>query len=774
MKGSPTTSEPLARALAKIALELQKAHSSDTVLRAAAAGLAELGVSLAVMGVEGDNSWIRFIDMGPNSPLSLINQTAPVGKAAPIFDGSPLQQALKERRAVYTEDGGKWSVAFWQSSLPNDAKKVEAFENHPSFSRCILAPVFVRGEPWGGLVLMSPSLELSDLATWSLFSSQFASAVEVADTIDRLEKRNRELEAIRVLASAGPAEHFDSLVSELLATAARTISCDGAVLYRIDHEGRELHMVGLPFGYEGPLVEEFRKLKAPSAPGWAGVEAQAFDLKTSPFGTSVAKSGFKQLLGVPLNLSQQLLGMVIMARREDRPFTTDELRTAELLGGQVSTQVQRAQLLEDTSRRVRHLTALNELAKVGTGAVQLESVIARVLEQMQRALACDWVLLHFLVGDRLVLAGQHALENPDGARWWGSSGEYVRFDESSLVGRAAVLRSTQVARGGESPFLSTPAVEEKNLTFMVSTPLVVGGRLLGTLSAARRSEELFTEEDINLAQSLSAHFAIVVDQVRLVEDLRNSYDALAATQAEMVRRERLVALGEVAAVMAHEVRNPLGAIFNALASLKRVMKPEGQGAFLLEILQEEADRLNRIVGDLLDLARPFEAQLRPVNAIPLVTGAIDAAMAHDDTTPHVKVRAELDTNLEPFPLDAQLMRQALLNLLLNAVQAMPMGGTITVRVQGVVTNGTRSLKLEIEDQGIGLPVEVQRKIFQPFFTTKAKGTGLGLAVVKRIVDAHHGDIRVSSAPEKGTVFTLTIPEKSLAADDVVSTPSPTP
>jgi signal transduction histidine kinase len=765
VSSQPLVPEQLVVSLVEIALELQRARSIDAVIRSAARGLSELGVHLAVMGVEGESSWIRFVDMGVDSPLNIINQTAPVGKSGPLLVGSPLDIALAERRAVYTEDAGKWSAAFWKGSLPQEADKVEAFKSHPMLSRCIIAPVFVRNERWGALVLISERLSLSDLPTWGLFSSQFSSAVEVADTIERLERRNRELEAIRVLVTAGPLERFDALVADLLATAARAISCDGAVLYRLDAERKDLVMVGLPFGYEGPLVERFRRLKPPAQAGWAGSQAKTFDVAGFPFANDAGVTGFKQFVAVPLNISGQLLGVVILARRLDRPFAPDEVHTAEVLGEQVSTQVQRAQLLEEASRRVRHLTALNELAKAGTGAVELGSVIHRVLEQLQTALASDSVTLHFLTGNRLELAGNQVRSEPTGAQWWGNSSEYIPFDETSLVGLAAVRGTAQLASAADAPALSAAEAKERGLKFMMSTPLVVGGRLLGTLSAARRSDDPFTEEDVTLAQSLAAHFAIIVDQVRLVEDLRNSYDALAATQAEMVRRERLVALGEVAAVMAHEVRNPLGAIFNALASLKRAVKPEGEGAFLLEILQEEADRLDRIVGDLLDLARPFEAQLRPVQVATLMAGAIDAALAHADTLPHVKVVTEFASEIEPFLLDAQLMRQALLNLLLNAVQAMPQGGTITVRVAEEASGGARTLKLDIEDQGVGVPVEVRRKMFQPFFTTKAKGTGLGLAVVKRIVDAHHGDIRVASAPGKGSVFMLIIPENPIIDEE---------
>ena len=202
----------------------------------------------------------------------------------------------------------------------------------------------------------------------------------------------------------------------------------------------------------------------------------------------------------------------------------------------------------------------------------------------------------------------------------------------------------------------------------------------------------------------------------------------------------MAALGELSASIAHEVRNPLGVIFNSVGSLKRLLKPEGDVALLLNIIGEEAERLNGMVGDLLDYSRPLQPALQPLPLRPLLEEAMEAARkqigsAAEQVKSSLRVTAEAAT----VRADGRLLRQALLNLFLNAYQAMPRGGHLEVRA--AASGG--AIEITIRDSGPGIPADAREKVFQPFFTTKATGTGLGLAVVRRIVEGHGGSVEVA-------------------------------
>jgi signal transduction histidine kinase len=180
-----------------------------------------------------------------------------------------------------------------------------------------------------------------------------------------------------------------------------------------------------------------------------------------------------------------------------------------------------------------------------------------------------------------------------------------------------------------------------------------------------------------------------------------------------------------------------------------MLQPSGDPKMLLDIIGEEADRLNRIVGDLLAFARPAPAALRPE---PL-DRVIDDAAHSAGIDPRISVEREVAPDLPAVPMDAHLLRQALLNLLTNAVQAMPTGGTLSIaaRLDG------DWVRVDVSDTGGGIPEELRGRIFEPFYTTRPTGTGLGLAVVKRILDDHGATIRIEPGDPVGTRFVVRLP-----------------
>lgn len=245
-------------------------------------------------------------------------------------------------------------------------------------------------------------------------------------------------------------------------------------------------------------------------------------------------------------------------------------------------------------------------------------------------------------------------------------------------------------------------------------------------------------------------YALAVADER-TEELKDSMRELGEAQEQLVRSERLAAIGQLASTIGHELRNPLGVISNAVYLLRGDLGPNPTDAASrhLSTAEREVSAATVIVSDLLEFARQRDPVRTDVDAVALVDEALTVLPPPSGIT--------VVRNLPQPPVllaaDRDMLRQVLLNLIGNAYQAMIDGGTVTV---GLTTDGAQ-LHMSVTDTGIGMAPDVSRRVFEPFYTTKARGVGLGLAVSRRIVDAHGGDIAVVSAPGEGTTFTVSLP-----------------
>lgn len=228
---------------------------------------------------------------------------------------------------------------------------------------------------------------------------------------------------------------------------------------------------------------------------------------------------------------------------------------------------------------------------------------------------------------------------------------------------------------------------------------------------------------------------------------------VAALQAEVAQQERLAALGTLAAGVAHEIRNPLSSIKGFATYFRNKFESGSRDYELAGVMIGEVDRLNRVVSELLELTRPAEPRLADTDPCGLLRHAVK--LVEDDCRSRGITVLTRCADAGMVPMDADRVLQALLNLLLNAIQAMPDGGTLTVSAQPVRDR----LELRVADTGQGIPPEDQDRIFDPYFTTKNQGTGLGLATVRTIAEAHGGRVRVASEPGSGTEVTLELPRK---------------
>jgi two-component system sensor histidine kinase HydH len=258
---------------------------------------------------------------------------------------------------------------------------------------------------------------------------------------------------------------------------------------------------------------------------------------------------------------------------------------------------------------------------------------------------------------------------------------------------------------------------------------------------------------------------IILAYSEVTEKLQQSHDQLKRNVAELraelseknrqlERKNRLEALGEMAAGMAHEIRNPLGGIQLYASLLAGDLQDRPASLELVKKIAGGVKRLETVVSQVLQFTREIRIDPKPADVSAILQNALDMARPKiDERGIHLQLHGEpLVANV-----DEHLFGQALLNLLLNAVEAMPPQGTLSISYHGAEsTEGAAQFRLIIRDTGPGIPSDILDRIFNPFFTTKDNGTGLGLAIVHRIVDAHNGAITASNPPDGGAQFEIRI------------------
>ncbi|TFG38249.1 MAG: PAS domain S-box protein [Syntrophobacterales bacterium] len=222
---------------------------------------------------------------------------------------------------------------------------------------------------------------------------------------------------------------------------------------------------------------------------------------------------------------------------------------------------------------------------------------------------------------------------------------------------------------------------------------------------------------------------------------------------EVERSQRLASLGRLAAGIAHEIRNPLSSIKGFATYFRQRYKDIPEDKETAEIMVQEVDRLNRVIGELLEFARPMDMQLRKVASKDLMQSSVKMIEAQAREK-NIEIKTNISPEIDEVLLDPDRINQVLLNLYLNAIQAMDEGGVLGV---DLFRDGLKEVKIVISDTGNGILRKDLGKIFDPYYTTKPSGTGLGLAIVHRIIEGHKGNIKVESKPGEGTRITIVLP-----------------
>ena len=322
-----------------------------------------------------------------------------------------------------------------------------------------------------------------------------------------------------------------------------------------------------------------------------------------------------------------------------------------------------------------------------------------------------------------------------------------------------------VAEHGEAVLVPDVAKEPRYCMLIegmqseLAAPMVGGQSIIGAINIESRKLAAFTPSDEELLITLASHAARVWENAMLYQmaqqrnkQLLESYEKLRETQSRLIKQERLAALGEMAAIVAHEIRHPMTAVRGFAQRIGRRMRGDEIAKKYSEIIISEVDRLDKVIKSVLDFGKRSALQLQP-SAIENIIN--DALLLFDDQMRPRSITAEkqIAGDLPRAMVDPSQIKQVIMNLLQNALDVSPDCSKITVEA-GLAG---RDVRISVIDSGRGIDPDMIEKIFEPFFTTKLHGTGLGLAMVQRIIEEHNGTIDVANVPDRGAAFTVRIP-----------------
>jgi GAF domain-containing protein len=684
-------------------------------------------------------------------------------------------------------DAWRAGRAAWSSDVVNDPRfDRETFAGLGPHG-VLFAPTSVRGEPVGGLFLVwwETGREFSpdEVRLVEAAAAQIGLAMENADLARQTQARLAETETLlavsRTLAST---LDLDATSRHFLRSIVQALDADTGGVWLLDDTGQWLEPLA---GYRvpKPTLEALRRVRLSLAESPFHAEAArtlravvSMDGDQDPRIPRAIRDGIRHRASifVPIVAKERMIGgFAVTWSRAPQRLSDGELRLAEAVASQAGAALENARLFRDNQRRVEELSVLHELSRAVTGRLDQAGLIATVHQQVARVL--DVRHLTMLLHDEARAELEVALRvidgrpDPGGARRYPAQGCGLM---SVVLESGRPLRTTdyreECARRGIAP------IAPGEQPHWLGVPMAAEDRILGVL-ALRSDTHAFTETEERLLVNIAALAALAFRSAQLFEERSRAYGELSAAQDQLVRTEKLRALGEMASGVAHDFNNVLASIVGRAQLLLREVADPRQRRWL-EVIERSALDGAHTVRRLQEFTRirrdqPFVV----VDLNRVVHEALEATEPRwrEDARRHgivIEVTTSLTTPLPPVAGDPAELREALTNLILNALDAMPGGGRLTL----ATAPRHAEVELAVSDTGEGIPEPMRAKIFDPFFTTKGpRGTGLGLSMTYGILSRHRAHVAVESEVGHGTTFRLRFPITALAEAPSAEDP-PTP
>jgi len=560
---------------------------------------------------------------------------------------------------------------------------------------------------------------------------------------------------------AGSAD-LDTILQQIVDAATVLISrAGGAVIHVLDEREQFLQAITLAGSGRERVISPLNFRPGVGIAGLVLLRGERIyvpDVRLDPNYVPGTGNGYRicSLAVTPVMTSDRKLGTLSI--HSDRPgaFTADDERLLALLGMQAALALEKAQWFDATQRRLAEVKALYKITQGMIEALDIDTLLRQVINSLTEHFGYYHVHIYLkdrATGDLVMRQGGGDI----GARLK-DSGHRIPAGKG-IVGHVAASGNTFITNNvRDIPFfIANPRLPETWAELAV--PLRSGERVLGVVDIQHKPPQIFGDQDVRLMTTVANQVAVVLEKLNMNADLQAALRQEQAARTQLVQSEKLAALGRIVASVAHELNNPLQAIQNALYLVKVSDTLDLQSREDVQIALGEANRMADIIARLRETYRPASGEDFRLDSLNLIIQDVQRLISAHLSSNHIDYRFDPDPDLPLVPMIRDQIKQVILNICLNAAEAMENGGKLIVRTRFAPKKSR--VNFTVTDTGVGIPHEILPLIFDPFVTTKTAGTGLGLAITDDIIQRHHGKIEVDSTVGKGTTFTVWLPLEHL-------------
>lgn len=600
-------------------------------------------------------------------------------------------------------------------------------------------------------------------------ADHLAIALRQAKLYEATQNQLKELQVLHAVAQAcAEAETEDALVCAITKLIYGYDLAELFELFLLDPHEKQLHIhpahadqvesrglppIALGMGLTGRVAADKRARYVPNT----AVDPAYLDL-----GRVMGSE-----LCVPLISNGRVLGVLNAERKAVHSFDPFAQRLLTTISGQLSVTIERLRSEQNTQRYAQQIISMNEMAQKVTRSLELDQVLQGIIDEVSALVEAEGVavLLRLDNEEHLEFAavsgpGARGLQHQTMPADRGVAGLVLRHGKP-----IAIYDRRQM---DDAVYQQAEDMSGFHSQSLLAVPIIVDNYALGVLEAVHSQPRHFPPDALNLLSAAATWAAIALQNAQLFAQLGEQYQQLQRSQAQLIQAEKLSALGRLVASIAHEINNPIQAIQGCLTLATEELAahpapPDERHAvnMYLGIVQDELVRVASIVKRMRDFYRPAQEGQYPTDVVAILHSVLELSQKQLEYA-QVQVNKKWSADLPLVFANPNHLKQVFLNLLLNAVDAMPDGGQLTIETRHATAEeetelGHTAVVIRLQDTGHGIPANELAHLFEPFFTTKDEGSGLGLSISYNIIQAHNGRLLVDSLPGQGTTFTILLP-----------------